>query len=110
MVASGVLIFTTLAVLFMLHRRKMMRDKREDMDDRFQMSDYGLDDGRPSRKPRADDDMKSSQDGSPSGYGRRSRDPLHAGTEPRDNGGQSSTHLNPFDDGAPARTGNNQGR
>lgn len=50
-----------------------------------------------------------SQDGSPNPYGRRSRDPLHAGTEPKyqpGGGGQLNGHLNPFDDSSSFRSGN----
>jgi len=83
--------------LIYLHIRKTKRDNREDVEDRFQMSDYGLDELPASRKPRADDDGKSS-DGSPAGYGRRSREPLQVGTEPKYQSGQLNGHLNPFDD------------
>jgi len=101
-----VILFATLTVLFFLHLRRKRRDRREDMDERFQMSDYGLDDvGQATRKPRMDDDMKS-QDGSPDPYGRRSRDPLQGGTEPRYQPSQSNGHLNPFDDASSFRTGN----
>lgn len=91
------------SVLLYLHIRKTKRDKREDLEDRFQNSDYGLDEIPAGRKPRADDDDKSTGGSpSPSGYGRRSRDPLQAGTEPKYNSrsGQLNGHLIPFDDGS----------
>ncbi|KAK3900577.1 hypothetical protein C8A05DRAFT_17134 [Staphylotrichum tortipilum] len=104
-VVLGVILVATCTVLFILHLRRKRRDRREDMDERFQMSDYGLDDVAGARKPRIDDDMKS-QDGSPNPYGRRSRDPLQGGTEPRYQPSQSNGHLNPFDDASSFRTGN----
>ncbi|AEO68288.1 uncharacterized protein THITE_2145469 [Thermothielavioides terrestris NRRL 8126] len=102
--ALGAVVLGTLAVLVFLHFRRRKRDKREDMEDRFQMSDYGLDDVPSSGKPRRDDEAKWSNDGS-SGFGRRSREPLQAGTEPKYHGGQSDGHLNPFDDAASVRSG-----
>lgn len=100
---SGVLVVATLCVLVYLHMRRRKRDKREDMEDRYQMSDYGLDEvpGRGAGgKPRPD--------ASPSGYGRRSRDPLQEGTEPKYPGGtRGNGHLDPFDDSSSSfRTGN----
>jgi hypothetical protein len=57
-------------------------------------------------RPRPDDDVKS-HDGSPSGYGRRSRDPLQVGAEPKYPAtGHLNGHLNPFDDGSSSRSGN----
>jgi hypothetical protein len=105
---SGVLVIATLSVLLFLHFRRRKRDKREDMEDRFQRSDYGLDEISPSRKPRPDDDDMKPQDGSPHGYGRRSRDPLQVGTEPRYHPGQSNGHLNPFDDASSFRSGSSK--
>lgn len=72
---------------------------REDMEDRFQMSDYGLEEpSAAARKPR--------KDVSPYGDGRRSRDPLHAGAEPQYHGSHSNGRLDPFDDTASSKSGN----
>ncbi|KXX77103.1 hypothetical protein MMYC01_205396 [Madurella mycetomatis] len=101
----GVIVVVMLAVLLFLHFRRARRDKREDMNDRFQMSDYGLDELSSSKKPRADDDMRS-YDGSPNGHGRRSREPLQVGSEPKYHGGQLNSHLSPFDDTGSVRSGN----
>ncbi|KAK4132664.1 hypothetical protein BT67DRAFT_443561 [Trichocladium antarcticum] len=68
------------------------------MDERYQRSDYGLDEMPGHGKPRPDV--------SPSGYGRRSRDPLQVGTEPKypGAGGQLNGYLDPFGvDDAPSR-------
>ncbi|KAL2020319.1 hypothetical protein VTK56DRAFT_8547 [Thermocarpiscus australiensis] len=108
----GALLIGTLSVLAILTIRRRKRDKLEDRDDRFQMSDYGLDElpsSSSSRKPRGREDdggMKRSPDGSPYGYGRQSRDALHAGAEPKYHGGRSNGHLSPFDDAASVRSGN----
>ncbi|KAK4177394.1 hypothetical protein QBC36DRAFT_131764 [Triangularia setosa] len=103
----GALIICTLSVLAFLHRRKKKRDAREDKSDRFQMSDYGLDDVATTKRSRANDsDSKFSPESSPSGFGRRSRDPLDAPKEVKLSAAQLDGHLNPFDDiGA---LGNNQ--
>ncbi len=96
---SGVVLVATFAILIFLHLRRRKRDKREDMEDRYQRSDYGLDEMPAAGKPRPDV--------SPSGYGRRSRDPLQVGTEPKyPGGGQLNGHLNPFDDASSFKTGN----
>lgn len=100
------MVVVTLSVLIMLHFRRRRQDKREDLNDRYQMSDYGLDELPGSRKPRPDDDAQWSQDGSSTGYGRRSREPLQAGSEPKYHGGRSNGHLNPFDDGRSITSGN----
>lgn len=76
------------------------------MEDRFHSADYGLDELPVGRKPRADDDGIQSHDGSPNPYGRRSREPLQAGAEPRYQPGQLNGHLNPFDDASSFRSGN----
>ncbi|KAK4233790.1 hypothetical protein C8A03DRAFT_19197 [Achaetomium macrosporum] len=104
-VALGLLVFGTLGVLIFLHFRRRKQDKQEELEDRFQSSDYGLDELPSSRKPRPDDEAKWSNDGSPNGYGRRSRDPLQVGAEPKYQGGQSNGHLNPFDDATSAGSG-----
>ncbi|KAL2260521.1 hypothetical protein VTK26DRAFT_5432 [Humicola hyalothermophila] len=101
--ALGLLVVGSLSVLIFLHLRRKKRDKREDMEDRFAGLDYGLDDipGGTARKHRPDV--------SPNGYGRRSRDPLDAGAEPKyqnPGGGRLNGHLNPFDDGVSERTAN----
>ncbi|KAK0663433.1 hypothetical protein QBC41DRAFT_234490 [Cercophora samala] len=103
----GALIICTLSVLAFLHRRKKKRDAREDKSDRFQASDYGLDDVPSNKRSRANDsDSKFSPEGSPSGIGRRSRDPLDAPKEAKLSAAQLNDHLSPFDDlGA---GGNNQ--
>ncbi|GAB1317868.1 hypothetical protein MFIFM68171_08078 [Madurella fahalii] len=102
---AGVILVVMLAVLLFLHFRRAKRDKREDVNDRFQMSDYGLDDPASSKKPRPDDEMRS-DDGSPNGHGRRSREPLQVGSEPKYHGGQLNGHLNPFDDTGSVQSGN----
>ncbi|KAK0721242.1 hypothetical protein B0T21DRAFT_294539 [Apiosordaria backusii] len=103
----GALIVGTLSVLAFLHRRKKKRDAREDRSDRFQMSDYGLDDVPSKKRSRANDsDSKFSPEGSPSGFGRRSRDPLDAPKEVKLTAAQLNGHLNPFDDVGAG--GNNQ--
>ncbi|KAK4122052.1 hypothetical protein N657DRAFT_657534 [Parathielavia appendiculata] len=103
-VCVGCLVLGTFSVLIFLHFRRKKRDKQEDMDDRFERSDYGLDEIPASRKPRPVDDMNS-HDRSPQGYGRRSRDPLQVGTEPKYQPGQLNDHLNPFDDASSFRSG-----
>ncbi len=104
---SGVLLAATCTVLVILHFRRKKKDRREDMQDRFQSSDYGLDEIPSGRKPRPDDDGIVSQDGSPNPYGRRSREPLQRGTEPRYQlGSHLNGHLNPFDDASSFRSGN----
>ncbi|KAK4099137.1 hypothetical protein N658DRAFT_517565 [Parathielavia hyrcaniae] len=103
-VCIGLLVVGLSAVLIFLHFRRKKRDKREDMDDRFESSDYGLDEMPASRKPRPDDSMKL-HEGSPHGYGRRSRDPLQVGTEPKLQPGQLDGHLNPFDDASSFASG-----
>lgn len=94
------------AVLIWFHLRHKKRTSREDVEDRFQMSDYGLDEVPPGRKPRADDGDTLSHDGSPHGSRRRSRDMLHAGAEPKLHPGQLNGRSNPFDDGS--STGSSQ--
>lgn len=102
---SGLLIIGSLTVLTFFHFRRKKRDRREDMEDRFAGLDYGLDD-----MPNAAAAKKPRPDMSPAGYGRRSRDPLDAGTEPKYHhdgpGGRQNGHLNPFDDGVSLKTGN----
>ncbi|KAK4155672.1 hypothetical protein C8A00DRAFT_41767 [Chaetomidium leptoderma] len=98
-VVVGLFVFATAGILLFLHFRRQKQDKREDLEDRYQMSDYGLDEVPAARKTRADDGLKS-HDGSPNPQGRRSRDPLHAGTEPKFHPGQLNGHLTPFDDGS----------
>jgi len=105
-VVLGVLLLATLSVLLFLHIRRQRRESREDVEDRFEAADYGLDElpgaGKKSR-PTSDDEMKS-QDGSSSG--RRSRDPLQVGVEPKYPAqGHLNGHLNPFDDGSSSRSG-----
>lgn len=41
----GLLVFSTLSIMLFFHLKKHRREKREDREDQFQMSDYGLDDG-----------------------------------------------------------------
>jgi hypothetical protein len=106
-----VIVVAILTVVLILHFRRRKHDRREDLEDRFQSSDYGLDELPGARKPRVVDSPSpgiKSQDGSPNPYGRRSRDPLHAGTEPKyqPGGGQLNGHLNPFDDASSFRSGN----
>jgi hypothetical protein len=98
------LVLVTFVVLMVLHYRRKKQDKAEDMNDRFQMSDWGMDEGPSSRKPPMDN---GSQDGSPHIQPRRSREPLQAGTEPKYHGGQpnGNGHLNPFDDAVSFRSG-----
>lgn len=103
-VALGLLVVGTILLLLFLHFRRKKQDKKEELEERFQNSDYGLDELPAGRRPRPDDEIKSN-DGSPSGYGRRSRDPLQVGTEPKYQGGQSNGHLNPFDDATSAGSG-----
>ncbi len=43
---SGVLVISTLCIMLFFHLKKKKRDQREDLDDQFQMSDYGLDEGQ----------------------------------------------------------------
>ncbi|KAK4186952.1 hypothetical protein QBC35DRAFT_251961 [Podospora australis] len=110
----GVLAVSTIAILLFFHIRRQKRDKKEDETDRFQMSDYGLDEV-PSGKSRVgggggarrNDEPRPSPDGSPSGYGRRSRDPLDAPREPKYMASQLNGHLNPnpFDDAVAAAAG-----
>ncbi|KAK4675310.1 hypothetical protein QC764_503210 [Podospora pseudoanserina] len=95
----GALIICTLSVLAFLHRRKKKRDASEDKSDRFQAADYGLDDVPSTKRSRAHDiDSKFSPEGSPSGFGRRSRDPLDAPKEAKLSAAQLNDHLDPFDD------------
>ncbi|KAK4466036.1 hypothetical protein QBC42DRAFT_96541 [Cladorrhinum samala] len=92
----GGLVVVTLCILLFLHMRRRKRDKQEDMSDRFQMSDYGLDEV-PSKKKRRSNEPKPSLSPSPGGSPRRSRDVLQASMEPK----YPAEHLgsNPFDDG-----------
>lgn len=50
----GLLVVSTLSIMVFFHLKKRSREKREDLEDQFQMSDYGLEDrpmpGR-ARKP-----------------------------------------------------------
>lgn len=103
----GVLAASTLGIILFFHFRRQKRDKQEDQDDRFQMSDYGLDEvpgKKSSGSARRNNDPRPSPDGSPSGYGRRSRDPLDAPREPKYTASQLNGHLspNPFDDAVAA--------
>lgn len=79
-VIAGVLVFSTIGVLLFLHRRKTKRDKREDIEDQFQMSDYGLDDvpGAVVRPPPKGAEQRLSMDDLP---------------RP---GGVRTGHMNPF--------------
>jgi len=43
----GLLVLSTLSIMLYFHLKKRRREKREDLEDQFQMSDYGLDDGPP---------------------------------------------------------------
>ncbi|KAK5662147.1 hypothetical protein OQA88_8052 [Cercophora sp. LCS_1] len=43
-VVLGLFVFGTLSVLLFFHLKKKKRDERDDIEDQFQMSDYGLDD------------------------------------------------------------------
>lgn len=105
---SGLLVTVTVSILLFFHFRRKKRDRREDLEDRFQNSDYGLDEvpvpGKTSRS-RSDDEINS-QDGSTAGYGRRSRDPLQIGSEPKYSApGHLNGHSNPFDDEPSSRSG-----
>ena len=94
---------TSLVVLY-FHFRRRKREKSEDVEDRHYRADYGLDELPVAGKPRPDQDMRS-PDRSPSG--RRSRDPLQVGSEPKyPPPGQLNGHLSAFDDGASSRSGN----
>ncbi|KAK4225441.1 hypothetical protein QBC38DRAFT_264639 [Podospora fimiseda] len=95
-VVIGVLVVVTLCILLFLHLRRKKRDKQEDMSDRFQMSDYGLDEVPTSKKGRQNNNPRPSPTPSPGGSPRRSRDPLQAATEPK----YPAAHLdpNPFDE------------
>ncbi|KAK3997978.1 hypothetical protein QBC44DRAFT_364176 [Cladorrhinum sp. PSN332] len=86
----GALVIVTLSILLFLHLRRKKRDKQEDMSDRFQMSDYGLDEV-PSKKGRQNNNPRPSPSPSPGGSPRRSRDPLQAAMEPK----YPAAHLNP---------------
>jgi hypothetical protein len=97
---SGLLVLVTCGILIFFHLRRTKRDAREDVEDRFQSSDYGLDEVPPGRKPRADDDETGSHDGSSNGSSRRHHDPLHPGV------GQMNGHSNQFDDAS--STGSSQ--
>ncbi|KAK1753143.1 hypothetical protein QBC47DRAFT_281551, partial [Echria macrotheca] len=50
-VILGLLLVGTLCVLVFFHLKKKKRDQREDVEDQFQMSDYGLDD-QPGSRPK----------------------------------------------------------
>lgn len=103
---SGLLVVATSSVLLFFHFRRRRREKGEDMEDRFHRADYGLDELPVVGKPQPGHGMRS-QDRSPSGYGRRSRDPLQVGSEPKyPPPGQINGHLSAFDDGASSRSGN----
>ncbi|KAL2193792.1 hypothetical protein P885DRAFT_80802 [Corynascus similis CBS 632.67] len=107
-VLAGLLATVTVSILLFFHFRRKKRDRREDLEDRFQNSDYGLDEvpvpGKTSRS-RSDDEINS-QDGSTAGYGRRSRDPLQIGSEPKYPApGHLNGHSNPFDDEPSSRSG-----
>jgi hypothetical protein len=105
-VVVGLLVVATTSVLLFFHFRRRRREKEEDMEDRSYRADYGLDDLPVAGKPRPDHEMRS-QDRSPSGYGRRSRDPLQVGAEPKyPPPTQLNGHLNAFDDAASSRSGN----
>jgi len=43
--SRGLLVVGTLSVMLFFHLKKKKREKQEDREDQFQMSDYGLDDG-----------------------------------------------------------------
>ncbi|KAK4160304.1 hypothetical protein QBC43DRAFT_115148 [Cladorrhinum sp. PSN259] len=87
----GALVLVTLCTLLVLHLRRRKRDKQEDMTDRFQMSDYGLDEVPTSKKARRNNNTGPSPSPSPGGSPRRSKDPLQAAMEPK----YPAAHLNP---------------
>jgi len=111
--SSGSLIFLALSILVVLHFRRRRQDKREDMEERFQPSDYGLDDipstTRKKQFAASADDISTAT--SPSGHPRRSRDPLQSAIDlksppPGHHGnGYGNGYLNPFDDASSFRSG-----
>ncbi|AEO59727.1 hypothetical protein MYCTH_2308215 [Thermothelomyces thermophilus ATCC 42464] len=93
-VLAGLIVLVTVSVLLFFHFRGRRRERHEDLEDRFHNADYGLDElpgGGKKSRPRPDDGFSSSQSESPAGYGRRSRDPLQVGSEPKY---PSPGHLN----------------
>ncbi|KAH6847676.1 hypothetical protein B0I37DRAFT_354389 [Chaetomium sp. MPI-CAGE-AT-0009] len=105
-VVLGLFLVSTGSVVLFFHFRRRKREKGEDVEDRFHRADYGLDELPVAGKPRPDHDMRS-QDRSPSGYGRRSRDPLQVGSEPKyPPPSQLNGHLSAFDDAASSKSGN----
>ena len=81
-----------MGVLLFFHLKRQKQDKREDMNDQFQMSDYGLDEvpgmkrkSGPRRTP-----SKLSLEGSPYDPARMSHDPLRSARD------LPPGHLNPF--------------
>ncbi|EGS22364.1 uncharacterized protein CTHT_0018900 [Thermochaetoides thermophila DSM 1495] len=112
-VIVGSLIFLALSILVVLHFRRRRQDKREDMEERFQPSDYGLDDipstTRKKHFAASADDVSTTT--SPAGYPRRSRDPLQSATDLKSpppgyhGNGNGNGYLNPFDDASSFRSG-----
>lgn len=96
---SGLILIITVSLLLFFHFRRKRREKSEDMEDRFQMADYGLDEVPPVAAGRKEG-TTSSSNGSPVGFGRRSREPLQMGSEPKypQPGHLHDDHLAPFDD------------
>ncbi|KAL2151118.1 hypothetical protein VTH82DRAFT_6216 [Thermothelomyces myriococcoides] len=84
-VLAGLIVLVTLSVLLFLHFRGRRRERQEDLEDRFRAADYGLDElpGGGKKKRRRQDDEVSSPNDSPVGYGMRTLDPLHVGSEPK---------------------------
>ncbi|KAL2163265.1 hypothetical protein VTH06DRAFT_5321 [Thermothelomyces fergusii] len=84
-VLAGLIVLATVSVLLFFHFRGRRRERQEDLEDRFHDADYGLDElpgGGKKPRPRLDDEVSSQRESSP-GYGRRSREPLQVGSEPK---------------------------
>ncbi|KAH6615921.1 hypothetical protein B0J18DRAFT_292398 [Chaetomium sp. MPI-SDFR-AT-0129] len=81
-VVLGLVLVVTGGLLLYFHFRRKRREKSEDMEDRFQMADYGLDEV-PAVGAGRKEGTTSSSNGSPVGFGRRSREPLQTGSEPK---------------------------
>lgn len=79
---SGLFVFGTLSVMLFFHLKKKKRDERDDIEDQFQMSDYGL------------DETVSSRSKKPQGPQRLSFDDLPKPGQPNRN----LQANNPFDD------------
>ncbi|KAK4143458.1 uncharacterized protein C8A04DRAFT_37461 [Dichotomopilus funicola] len=98
-VVLGLVLVVTGSLLLYFHLRRKRREKSEDMEDRFQMADYGLDEV-PAVGAGRKEGTTSSSNGSPVGFGRRSREPLQTGSEPKypPPGHLHDSHLAPFDE------------